>query len=217
MPPQCVRCGRLEVWICADCAATLSLLEVETCPRCGRPVLEPGVCPICREAPLCVNPVRSTFLFDGALRDLIHALKYRGAASIATALAPRMAAAWRRYGLESELLIPVPLHPRREAKRGYNQAHLLAAALSPHIDVPIAPHLLRRVRNTVSQTRLNLEERRQNVTGAFVIAGDLDLAGYKVTLIDDVATTGSTLDACAQALLNAKAVSVSAFTLARAP
>ena len=161
--------------------------------------------------------MRSAFLFENELRDLIHALKYRGAAAVAHALAPRMAAAWRTYGFDSQLLVPVPLHPRREARRGYNQAYLLAAALSPYIDVPVAPRLLERTRHTPSQTQFNLEERRQNVNGAFAVAGDFDLTGYKVTLVDDVATTGSTLNACAETLLAVNATSVSAFTLARAP
>ena len=216
-PPQCVHCGRVEVWICKRCVSALPLISVETCWRCGRPVAEPGLCSICERNPLQVNPVRSSVLFEGEIRDLIHALKYRGAASVAQALAPHMAASWRRYDMDADLLIPVPLHPQREAKRGYNQAYLLAAALSPHIDCPVAPHVLKRVRNTTSQTQLNLEERRQNVTGAFAVATGLDLKGYKVTLIDDVATTGSTLDACAKMLLQANAEKVSAFTLARAP
>ena len=217
LPPQCVHCGRVEVWICDRCVSALPFVSVETCPRCGRPVVEPGLCSICEENPLHVNPVRSTVLFEGEIRDLIHALKYRGAASVARAVAPHMAVAWQRYGMDADLLIPVPLHPEREAKRGYNQAYLLAAALSPHIACPVAPHVLERVRNTTSQTQLNLEERRQNVTGAFAVVPGLDLSGSKVTLIDDVATTGSTLDACAQMLLQANAETVSAFTLARAP
>ncbi len=164
-----------------------------------------------------MNPVRSTFLFEDEIRDLIHALKYRGGTSVALAVAPKMAQAWRRYGMVSDLLVPVPLHPRRETKRGYNQAYLLARALSWQVDVPVAPHALGRVRNTASQTRLDLGERRRNVAGAFTVAPGLDLTGQRITLVDDVATTGSTLDACARTLLHANARSVNAFTLARAP
>ena len=187
------------------------------CPRCGRPVSDPGMCSVCQKTPLEVAPVRSAFLFEDEISELIHALKYRGAASVAQALAPKMAQAWHYHAMSSDLLVPVPLHPQRKAQRGYNQAYLLAIALSRLIDVPVAPRLLARVRDTVSQTRLNLEERRHNVAGAFAVTSDLDLVGYRVTLIDDVATTGSTLNACAEALLEANATTVNAFTLARAP
>lgn len=217
LPPQCVRCQRVDVWLCEHCAEGLPLITVQTCPRCGRPVSTSGICSVCRSQPLRVNPVRSTFLFEDEIRDLIHALKYRGGTSVAFAVAPKMAQAWRKYEMVSDFLIPVPLHPRRETKRGYNQAYLLARALSWQVDVPLAPHALGRVRNTASQTQLDLEERRRNVAGAFTVAPGLDLTGQRVTLIDDVATTGSTLDACAQALLRVNARSVNAFTLARAP
>jgi ComF family protein len=147
---------------------------------------------------------------------LIHALKYRGGLSIASAVAPKIAQAWQTYSMSSALLVPVPLHPKRELRRGYNQAYLLAKALSHQVDVPVAPRLLERVRNTASQTKLGFAERQRNVAGAFHVAPGLDLTDYTVTLIDDVATTGSTLHACAQALLAANARSVNAFTLARA-
>jgi len=217
LPPCCVRCGRPEVWLCEPCAEALPLIAAQLCPRCGRPVTTPGLCAICRKDPLLVNPIRSAFLFEDEIRELIHALKYRGGRAVAAALGGPMARAWEAYGMRGELLIPVPLHPRRERKRGYNQALLLAQALSRHVGVPVAPHVLRRVRNTVSQTHLDLEGRRRNVADAFAVAAGLQLEAYRVTLVDDVATTGATLNACAQALLQAKARAVEAFTLARAP
>jgi ComF family protein len=160
--------------------------------------------------------VRSALLFEGAVRDAIHALKYRGAGSIANVLAVKMAEAWRYYDMIGDLLVPVPLHPEREAQRGYNQATLLARALAPQISVPLAEDVLYRVRPTRSQTHLDRKERWDNVADAFACPESLDLSDLSVTLIDDVATTGATLDACAVALLTRGAKQVSALTLAHA-
>ncbi|MGC9358671.1 MAG: ComF family protein, partial [Anaerolineae bacterium] len=155
--------------------------------------------------------------FEGPLRDALHAFKYRGGRHVADVLAPKMAFVWKRQKMSADLLVPVPLYPSREAKRGYNQAAILASALSREIEIPTANRVLKRVRNTPSQTGFDREGRRQNVAGAFVCADGLDLAGRTVTLVDDVATTGATLDACADALMAAGAKAISAFTLARAP
>jgi ComF family protein len=169
-----------------------------------------------------VAPIQSVFLFEGAVRDAIHALKYRGGRHVAQPLAECMAEYWRACGLRSDLLIPVPLHPDREAQRGYNQSALLASALAPRVEVPVELTILYRTRATASQTHLNWHERWDNVRGAFACSDvpeqghNHDLTGLWITVIDDVATTGATLDACAVALLAQGARSVSAFTLAHA-
>ena len=175
------------------------------------------MCIICRETPLQVAPIRSTFLFQDEIRDVMHALKYRGGQQVIWPLTSRMVEAWQRAELVSDLLVPVPLHPRREAKRGYNQADLLARALGKALDVPVASRLLMRSRATISQTKLDREQRRKNVSGAFIYTADVPLHGIQLTLVDDVATTGATLEACADVLLAHGAKRVSAFTLARAP
>jgi ComF family protein len=128
-----------------------------------------------------------------------------------------MVEAWQRADLVTDLFVPVPLHPRREAKRGYNQANLLARALGDALEVPVASRLLQRSRATVSQTKLNRKQRRENVSGAFAYTNDIPLDDMHLTLVDDVATTGATLEACADVLLAHGAECVNAFTLARAP
>ncbi|MBN1246741.1 MAG: ComF family protein [Anaerolineae bacterium] len=152
------------------------------------------------------------------MRDAIHALKYRGGRDVAIPLAQRMADYWHDVGLRSDLLIPVPLHPQRERQRGYNQSALLAAALAAQVVVPVDMAILYRTRETASQTHLGQHERWDNVRDAFACsdAPDHDLTGMRVMIIDDVATTGATLDACAAALRAQGARSVSAFTLAHA-
>ncbi|MBN1921395.1 MAG: ComF family protein [Anaerolineae bacterium] len=172
---------------------------------------------VCQEHPLQVNPVRSAFLFEEPIRSAIHALKYRGGVQVIDALAEPLKKAWCSLDMTSDLLIPVPLHKRREARRGYNQALVLAHALGAQLNLPTASRALQRVRDTASQTRLNREARRQNVADAFAVFPGLDLTGLVVTLVDDVATTGATLNACAVVLLEAGAKAVNAFTLARAP
>jgi len=164
-----------------------------------------------------VAPIRAAFLFKGEMRDVIHALKYRGASDILNPLAGRMAESWRHHRMQSDVLVPVPLHANREAKRGYNQAALVAKAIGRQVGLPIAGEALVRVRDTASQTRLNRDERKRNVDAAFTCVTCAPFAGKHVTLVDDVATTGATLDACATVLLACSAQTVNAFTLARAP
>ncbi len=146
----------------------------------------------------------------------MYALKYRGGREIASRLAGHMKQAWDNAAMESDFLIPVPLHPEREARRGYNQSALLAIALGKQINIPVEVNALMRVRNTRSQTQLGFAERQTNVRGAFATTGMIDITDKRVTLIDDVATTGATLNACAEALLVHGASQVNAFTLTRA-
>jgi ComF family protein len=216
LPPLCVVCGRVNTWLCPACAAAIPLARHTVCPRCGDGWSGTGVCERCRVAPLALSTIRSAFVFHGTIRDAIHALKYRGGRSVAEPLAYRMADAWQAHSLVADVLIPVPLYLDREAERGYNQATLLARALAPLVGVPMEAGLVFRIRSTRSQARLGIAERWANVQGAFACPSTVDLARVRVMLIDDVATTGATLDACAVALLSRGARSVSAFTLARA-
>jgi len=237
VPPRCVVCKRVGTWLCDHCVQQLPLFNAPMCPRYGRPenVAKSGVaedsdsgdsaaedgaghlCAVCRTAPLRVAPIRSTFLFKDEIRDVIHALKYRGASDILKPLAGRMAESWHYHNMQSDVLVPVPLHANREAKRGYNQAVLIAKAIGRQVRLPVAGKVLLRVRDTASQTRLNRDERKRNVEAAFTCVTCAPFAGRHVTLVDDVATTGATLDACAEVLLACDAQSVNAFTLARAP
>ncbi len=218
LPPVCSECARVGHWLCERCALALPLFEGPMCEYCGRPHSPSGICPVCRESPLSVQPIRSAFLFEGAIREALHALKYQGGQQIVETLGEPLRRSWQQSALESDLLIPVPLHPDRERRRGYNQAQLLARALGWRLGLPVASRLLVRARDTVSQTRLDREARQRNVEGAFVLqARCSELAGMRVTLIDDVATTGATLNACAVVLRAAGVKEVNAFTLARAP
>lgn len=213
-PPRCAGCGRPGALWCAACAAAVIPIMPPVCPGCGIPWPEGDRCPACRTDPLRLAGIRSACLYQGPLRRAVHRLKFHGRYAVAQALAPLMADGWARFALEADLLIPVPAHRGRERQRGYNQAALLAEALAEHLSLPVRPEALRRVRATPSQVGMDHLARRANVQGAFQ-ADPRWIAGRRVAVIDDVCTSGATLEACAAALHQAGAVAVWGFTLAR--
>jgi ComF family protein len=191
------------------------------CQLCGQPTDVPGLCWYCQRTPLSIGGIRSAFLFTGGVRQAIHRLKYDNRRSLTEILARLMADYWRENPMPVDLLVPVPLHPARQRERGYNQAELLARSLGGMIDLPVVITGLRRVRHTPPQMSLSAADRRENVWGAFVYraeAGDDDnpISDQRILVIDDVCTTGSTLEACSLALKAAGASAVWGFTLARA-
>lgn len=213
-PPRCPGCGRLGALFCQECQARIEPLPGLICDRCGAPVATAGLCDTCRATPSSLDAVFSAAVFAHPLRDAIHDLKYNNSQALAAPLGQRMAAAWRGRDLSADLIVPVPLHSGRQRERGYNQSALLARVLAAEVGVPIDERLLARQRATAHQVGLGRAERAQNVAGAFACRGGA--AGKRVMLVDDVATTGATLEACAAALREAGAYSVTAFTLARA-
>lgn len=213
-PPRCPGCGRLGVLFCQECRARIEPLPELSCHRCGGPVEESGLCQACRTTASHLDALFAAAVFAPPLRDAIHELKYNNGRALAEPLGQRMAAVWRSRGLSADLLVPVPLHRSRQAERGYNQSALLARVLAAEVGVPLDERLLVRQRATAHQVGLGQADRLRNVAGAF--ACQKDVTGKRVMLVDDVATTGATLEACAAALRAAGAASVTAFTLARA-
>jgi ComF family protein len=168
-------------------------------------------CARCRRTPRRIDRARAIGAYDGALRSIIHAMKYEGRRSLAKPLARLM----RERGADivegAHAIVPVPLHPSRRRQRGFNQA----ADLARHLGPPVV-HGLRRARATLSQTGLPAAQRHRNVRDAFVLSrAARDIAGTTIVLVDDVSTTGATLDACARALKEAGVVEVRALTAAR--
>lgn len=162
-----------------------------------------------------IDGIRSPFRFDDVIRKAIYELKYRNLRAISPSLAELLADYLRSNPLPGDVLVSVPLHPHRLRGRGYNQSSLLARELGERIDLPVIEDCLTRVRQAQPQVRAgDVEERRKNVAGAFVCR-DGQLAGKRIILIDDVCTSGATLEFCAAALKSNGAVSVWGLTLAR--
>jgi ComF family protein len=213
-PPRCVGCSRIGEWFCNDCWASVEPVPQPICPRCGRSVSMERLCQQCQVNPAQLDGIRSVALHDGALRKAIHHFKYQRRRQLATMLGEMLFTYWQGANLTADLAIPVPLHKSRQKERGYNQAGLLAGVLAQRSQLPLDETHLIRTRATRPQVGLGVEERRDNVSDAFSWTGD-GLEGIGVLLVDDVCTTGATLEACALALRNVGVASVWALTLAR--
>ncbi len=185
------------------------------CPRCGRPQASGILCSNCRERQTEIDGIRSPFRFDGVMRDAIHQLKYRNLKAISPCLAELLADYLESNPLPGETLIPVPLHPKRLRERGYNQSRLLAWDLGKLTNIPVIADCLIRVKEATPQVKAaNLEERHRNVTDAFACHNG-KVSGKEIILVDDVCTSGATLESCAEALKSKGAISVWGLTLAR--
>ena len=213
LPIHCAGCGREGAIICGHCVDGLEGLTPPYCRVCAAPEVS-GLCSWCLQYPRGFDSLRSPFRFEGPVRDAIHRLKYKGERASAAPLAGLMSDYLKRNPVPVDALVPTPLHPRRLRSRGYNQSALLAREIGKHLNLPVREDLLVRVRNPRPQVETqSQQERRGNVAGNFECRADE--TGLKALLIDDVATTGSTLSECALALKSVGAVRVHALTLAR--
>jgi predicted amidophosphoribosyltransferase len=249
LAPSCAACGQLlerptSGPVCASCWRSILPLTPPVCDRCGDPLptwraisVPLARCPRCRRGSRQVDRARAVGGYDGALRAIVHALKYEGRRSLAQPLAELMRIRGADMLTGADWAVPVPLHPSRRRERGFNQA----ADLASHLGVPVCP-ALRRHRATRTQTELPAARRHANVRGAFAVvlgsarghagvpsaAAALEyrrgvpapvqksrLEGSIVVLVDDVSTTGATLDECARVLKEAGVKEVRALTAAR--
>ena len=214
-PRYCVGCGKEGDFLCYACRQALPRILSPLCPRCGRP--QPGgmLCPNCVNWSAEIDGIRSPFQFDGVMRQAIHQLKYRNLRALAVPLARLLNDYLITNPVPGEVLVPVPLHHRRLRERGYNQSKLLAQELGKLTNLPVVDVCLSRMRHTSPQARTStVDERRSNVAAAFTCR-DFTLKDKQVLLIDDVSTSGATLDACAGVLKAAGATSVWGLVLAR--
>lgn len=214
-PQRCLGCGKAGILICPSCQSSLPILAPPLCPLCGRPQLSGILCPSCIRWQAEIDGIRSPFRFDGVTRQAIHQLKYRNLRTLATPLARLLNNYLAGHPVPGDVLVPVPLHPKRLKERGYNQSALLASELGKLTNLPIMEDCLVRRQHTSPQAKTaTVEERRSNVSEAFVCRSD-GLRNRQVILIDDVATSGATLNACAQALKASGATSVWGLVMAR--
>ncbi|HZT05921.1 MAG TPA: ComF family protein [Chloroflexota bacterium] len=215
LPPRCVGCGRRGADVCDACVAALRPLGAHTCPRCsahspgGRP------CGSCGRRLGHLRAVIAAHPYQGTIRAAILAFKYRSRTRLAPFLVAALEPGLARRPLAVDVVAPVPLSPARLAQRGFNQAELLARPLAASQGWPLDAALLVRTRETPQQTRLSSGERWLNLAGAFAVRDPASVVDRRVLLVDDVCTTGATLEACAAPLVRAGAAGVWALVVAR--
>ncbi len=226
LPPRCPLCGGLTGDggdFCARCWPDLDFISRPHCHRCGLPFAydiagdEENLCGACLSDPPPWTAARSALVYNDRSRPLFLALKHGDRPELAAMLARIMASRFGRDFDPRALVVPVPLHPWRLWRRGYNQAALIAREFARLTGRKWMPDLLYRRRNTPSQGHLNRKARQRNVAGAFITGEKARIEGMPVLLVDDVMTSGATAAACSRCLLAGGAASVAVVTAARVP
>jgi ComF family protein len=214
LPNHCALCGAsaLNRPLCTGCDADLSHYRAPACPVCALPTPGGQVCGACLRRPPAFDRTLAAFSYRFPLDRLLHAFKYSGNLALIEVMAKPLAQLAADHP-KPDLLMPMPLHPGRLKERGFNQSLEIAKPISRWLDVPLTADASRRTRDTPTQAGLKWKERRRNVRGAF--ACDLDLCGKKIAVLDDVMTTGATLNEISRVLKSQGAIEVSAWVVAR--
>jgi len=223
-PSLCRSCGGpvggRGVFFCVDCLRGARALDGAYCGVCGRPFPDGsgGVreCSACSKSPPAFKLARAPYLFEGIIRDAVHHYKYRGFRAMEGFLAATFDGRLHGWFGEVDVVAPVPLHPSRLRKRGFNQSLMLAKTAAEELCARLSVDGLARTRNTRPQVELDVVERENNVRGAFAAVRPYEFDGKDVLLVDDVYTTGATVRECARVLRRAGARSVCVLTVARA-
>jgi len=230
-PAGCRLCERVLVHastvpICEECLGSFLALGGAVCETCGQPLAawslgveratESSVCPECQTRGYGFDRARSYALYQAGLVRAIVLLKFERVEPLGRWFAGRLAEVARKEALAADIVVPVPLHRQRERERGYNQADLIAKPLAGKLGLPYRAVLLVRTKPRPDKHILSLEERWDSVRGAFATRPGTKVDNLRVLLVDDVMTTGATLDACARVLRGAGAKSVIGLTVARA-
>jgi ComF family protein len=224
-PPVCAICGdsiRAGKYLCTECGAKAVRIIAPFCQKCSEPfegsITGAFTCANCSHRTIHFDAAVAAYRGRGIVRQIIHEFKYGRQIHLRHVVAHWLRAALddeRLRGQRFDVIVPVPLHPTRQRERGFNQASLIAELLSAQTSIPARP-LLERTRYTTTQTALDRSERMENLHNAFRLRKNGDVRGLRVLLVDDVLTTGSTLNECARVLKRAGAFSVHAATAARA-
>ena len=220
-PPTCPGCGAASMAegnLCAACAPGLRQVGAPLCGCCGMPfAFEMGtdMCALCAHARPAYAMARAAWVYNEVSRAMISALKFRDRSTDIERYGALLATAGSEVLVGAEVIVPIPLHWRRLMERRYNQSAWLAYALAKHVAVPVDVKALRRVRYTTPQVRLTFEQRRKNMRDAFMVTDAARVQGKVVVLVDDVITTGATIDEATKELLDAGAREVRVLTLAK--
>ena len=216
-PPFCCNCGELGYELCPKCITKITLIDQQKiCPICGDYSNKARNCQKCQKSRPFFDQVRSWGEYSGVLRNVIRKFKFDHGIGLTRFLSDPSIEFIRSWGLIIDHIVPVPLSNSRLHERGYNQSALLATSVSRSLHIEIKHRALTRVKETLSQVGLNSKERQDNVLNAFYADRTIH-RNKSVLVIDDIATTGSTLNECAKALKNAGAREVFCYTVAKTP
>jgi competence protein ComFC len=213
-PPVCGGCGKVGSRWCEECKQRVQILNGTICDVCGLPQDANGVCDACSADRPRFHALRAWAVFEDPVRKALHGLKYRRDVALGDALAVEVLRYVKELNWDIDMVVPIPLGRQRRRERGYNQVGMIAKPLALALDVEFAPKALARRKETRSQVGLSKQERRENVDGAFQAGAGVN--GKTILVMDDVATTGSTLSSSAEAFLSSGAKEVYALTVARA-
>lgn len=214
-PPVCAGCGKPNFRFCPDCLQQVSIIETSFCAFCGKPThSDLAICPDCVDISCYFSAAASWAEYGGQLREVIHALKYKNDLGLGDFFAVLLIEILKNKVWDFDLVIPVPLSQSRMKERSYNQAALLSRPIAWYFRKEHSTHALRRSKDTGTQTSRNRIERDLSLTDAFS-GNPAKLKGRSVLLVDDIITTGATINHCSQALLLAGATRVYAISIAK--
>lgn len=214
-PPLCCNCGKIGYEICKDCFTALELnLFSNHCKICGQDNETDYVCSLCKSQEPQYDFIRSWGIYSGILREIIHAFKFNRRIGLINYLTLSAVECIQNWNPSVDLIVPVPLSKKRIRSRGYNQSSILAKSIAQKLQIDFSSLAVKRIKNTRTQVGLNARERKVNVANAFEADSSI-CKGHSILLVDDIITTGSTLNECAKAIKNADGNFVYVFTLAK--
>lgn len=214
-PPTCGGCGKVGWRWCPECQARVPRINKPFCETCGIPTQGSTSCEKCKLNPPAYQMMRSWAVFDSPIQNALHAMKYRRNIGLGESIAIQMVDFVRSLNWPIEITIPVPLGKKRLIERGYNQVALVARPLAFRLGLKYESDALQKVRETRSQVGLTVSQRHENVQNVYWADTNI-VNGKSILIMDDVATTGSTISACTEALLSAGVREIYVLTIARA-
>lgn len=229
-PPKCVACriifdpvhNKPRPWLCDNCRPLLEPVPTPICPRCGHPILVEcsDNCLSCQSKIFYFKSHRACFIYNDVIRDMIHNIKFRSERNIAQGLGHLLSEAFLSFGYgfghsePFDYILPVPLHPSKKRSRGFNQATILSQPLSKAQNIPISENMVKRIKFTQPQSGLSVPAREQNLSDALIYSGSkCSAADKRILIIDDIFTSGATMNACAKLLMEQNAREVYCLSL----
>jgi Predicted amidophosphoribosyltransferases len=215
-PPKCIVCDNIiefgsKKFLCDECKDLFKTITGRRCEKCSRPIKHGKLCSICTKKNFYFDKNYSLFVYDELMQDLIHRFKFKNHPAIGKGLGKIMAHEINFDVIKNvDYILAVPIHKIRRRNRGFNQSEILAKEIARKMNLPMRADILKRIKNTKPQWHLNSHERENNLENAFSAK---NVKGLNLMLIDDIFTTGSTINKCAQFLKDAGAKSVISFTL----